>query len=405
MRQSLGVVFMPKKNKKKKKKEKGRKGRRKSSTDFNAASSLPQGTPSFLVRHAAKLRIRFKGFPRKTRRIILAAVSLCLILALLTNDFLRAMEVVKEVLILISNVIEKIRVESLDQNRIAQLELYKQQLEKARQECEVKLQKTNLDLLDSAPGSALYQALEAKKKEQEDRLRRIEAQLSETNEKLQTLADTNDQPVIRSALPDSTPKTDKGSERVLQEEKQRNPHTTDTQNRVVAERDSLLQRIRAAETALDDLVIEGEIISFHDERHSPSQDTSPGFSPESLAVASPFDSTLQRGTWGQRQPLISAKRDATSLRRTITERYTARLRGIYQNELKKNPNLKGRITVRIRLNAQGIVVESPEVIESTLTAPEMETRVLASIAEWDDFGETLESQQNTVFRVTFKFGE
>lgn len=392
-----------KKNKKKKKQD--RKNRGLSQRDSLASAPIDEGLPSFIKRKVTHTLTFFKKLPRKAKKIFLAIFSFILLLVLFLSKFVDAMEIAKALVSLPVIFFKQEQMENTDRALEKELESYYQQLKYLEQRCQTELRNLNLDLLKSTPGSASYQELETRKKAQEEQLRRIKSARSEAEKEIRTPAGTNARPDDHSAPPAIVHEDGAKSLQELQHENQKNLHTIDSLNRVVGERNRLLQKISAAETTLDDLVIEGDTISFHNELHSPSAEASRKFSPESLAFASPFDSTLQRGTWGQRQPLISGKRDTASLRQTITERYTNRLRAIYQNDLKKNPNLKGRITLRISLNSQGKVENLPEVIQSTLASPEMESRILASVAKWDGFGETVESQKNTVFKVTFKFGE
>ncbi len=393
------------KKKSKKKKKQIHKHRGLSQKDSQTIAKIEQPLPSFIQRKVAKARTFLKTLPGMAKKICLAIFSFILLLVFFLSKFVDAMEIAKALASLPVIFLKQEQMENRDRALVRELESYYQQLKYLEQRCQTELRNLNLDLLKSTPGSASYQELETRKKAQEEQLRRIKSALSEAEKEIRTPAETSARTDDHSAPPTTLHEDDARSLQELQHENQKKLHAIDSLNHVMGERNRLLQKISTAETILNDLVIEGDTVSSYHKFYSSSLDASRKFSPESLAFASPFDSTLQRGTWGQRQLLMSGKRDTASLRQTITERYTDRLRAIYQNDLKKNPNLRGRITLRIRLNSQGKVENLPEVIQSTLASPEMESRILASIAKWDGFGETVESQKNTVFKVTFKFGE
>lgn len=63
------------------------------------------------------------------------------------------------------------------------------------------------------------------------------------------------------------------------------------------------------------------------------------------------------------------------------ERYTGGLRYSYNKQLRKNPDLQGRVTVAITVNPSG-AVEEAKIVESTMNSPEMEQEILAKIKHW-----------------------
>jgi len=75
----------------------------------------------------------------------------------------------------------------------------------------------------------------------------------------------------------------------------------------------------------------------------------------------------------------------------------------YQRELKRNPNLKGKIVVRFVITPQGTIA-SVTVIASTLGNPTVESCVVERIKRWDDFGAIDPSKGNTTFRQVYTFG-
>lgn len=68
------------------------------------------------------------------------------------------------------------------------------------------------------------------------------------------------------------------------------------------------------------------------------------------------------------------------IKRTV-ESYLGGLRYTYNKQLRKNPDLEGRITVAITINVKG-VVEEAKVVETTMHNEEMEREVVAKIKHW-----------------------
>ena len=75
----------------------------------------------------------------------------------------------------------------------------------------------------------------------------------------------------------------------------------------------------------------------------------------------------------------------------------------YQRELKRNPNLKGKLVVRFSITSQG-TVKDVEVISSTLNNRKVERCVSNRIRRWSDFGTIDSSYGNTTVRQAYAFG-
>lgn len=75
----------------------------------------------------------------------------------------------------------------------------------------------------------------------------------------------------------------------------------------------------------------------------------------------------------------------------------------YERELKRNPDIKGKLTVRFTINPDGAVIDV-ELISSTLQNNNVERCILARIRRWDDFGSIETSLGNTTFRQVYTFG-
>lgn len=75
----------------------------------------------------------------------------------------------------------------------------------------------------------------------------------------------------------------------------------------------------------------------------------------------------------------------------------------YQRELKRNPNLKGKLVVRFSIAPDGSV-KSVEIVSSTLNNRKVERCVVNRIRRWNDFGSIDQSYGDTTIRQTYAFG-
>lgn len=93
------------------------------------------------------------------------------------------------------------------------------------------------------------------------------------------------------------------------------------------------------------------------------------------------------------------RRDEAGVYRTVTS-YNGGLRFLYNNALKKNPMLRGKITVRLTISAEG-KVRKVEMTSSTLNFPELEEAIINRIYLWK-FPEAKGSEDFTI-PYTFDF--
>jgi TonB family protein len=113
---------------------------------------------------------------------------------------------------------------------------------------------------------------------------------------------------------------------------------------------------------------------------------------------------------GGAEPLIeetedgkaTGTRDRDAVAATVAK-HTAAIQYCYQRELKRSPNLKGKVVVRFVITPQG-TVESVTVLASTLGNSTVETCITERIKRWDDFGAIDPSKGNTTFRQVYTFG-
>ncbi len=95
----------------------------------------------------------------------------------------------------------------------------------------------------------------------------------------------------------------------------------------------------------------------------------------------------------------SRKRNEAEVYRTVST-YIGGLKYLYNNILRKNPSLKGKITVKIVISQDGKVVKS-EVVLSTLGSPELEEAIINRIYRWR-FSE-LDDVEDFTIDYTFDF--
>ncbi len=87
----------------------------------------------------------------------------------------------------------------------------------------------------------------------------------------------------------------------------------------------------------------------------------------------------------------------------IVNKHNSAIQYCYQRELKRNPNLKGKLVVRFTIAPSG-KVKIVNIISSTLNNARVERCILERIKRWDDFGVIDPAKGNAVFRQVYTFG-
>lgn len=72
--------------------------------------------------------------------------------------------------------------------------------------------------------------------------------------------------------------------------------------------------------------------------------------------------------------------DANSIKRTV-RRHLPAVKHCYEQELRRNPKLKGKVTLEVSVSASGVVSNS-EVLESNMNSPRMMKCLLGAIRRW-----------------------
>jgi hypothetical protein len=98
-----------------------------------------------------------------------------------------------------------------------------------------------------------------------------------------------------------------------------------------------------------------------------------------------------------------ARRTADRIKETVLGHNPA-IQDCYRLELKTNPDLSGKITVRITISPAGRVTYA-EIVGSTIQLPAFEYCLIEKIRRWNDFGEVDDVQGHITFRHTYVFGE
>jgi hypothetical protein len=83
--------------------------------------------------------------------------------------------------------------------------------------------------------------------------------------------------------------------------------------------------------------------------------------------------------------------------------HSAAIQYCYERELQRNPELKGKVSVRFTILPDGNV-SNPAVISSTLDNERVERCILSRISRWDDFGAIDSALGNATFRQVYTFG-
>jgi hypothetical protein len=327
----------------------------------------------------AKLLLQFRKFPKTFGVLVALLVSVALFL----SNFVKAMEMVKDgaklAINLYKSVAGAIKVDEMtSQDRHNQEALHKliQELRALRKKTEIELNDHLVRKLEYEPGSSEYRAHELLEKNQEHKLRGIDSALTKALKEAKRLEERGDFKALEQRE-GSTRALDASSRAEPETQKSygKNQHSGDSTLNCQRARDRKMREPYGAEIKQEDFLIEVEA-------------SAPAVRP-----------------WPERENLMAGRRDSASLLATISDKYKDRLQSIYRYELRKSPQLKGKIALRIAVNAQGRVQTRPEIVQSTLSSSGFEGKILDSITKWDGFDEVPEAQGDIVFRITFSFGE
>ncbi len=88
---------------------------------------------------------------------------------------------------------------------------------------------------------------------------------------------------------------------------------------------------------------------------------------------------------------------------SIVQEHSPAIKYCYERELKRNPDMKGKVVVRFTITPAGTVT-NVKIISSTLDSETVERCILSRISHWDDFGVIDQSLGNATFRQVFSFG-
>jgi len=111
--------------------------------------------------------------------------------------------------------------------------------------------------------------------------------------------------------------------------------------------------------------------------------------------------THDEGEEEQRAVLVGARNPEDITR--IVNAHKPALQYCYQRELKRNPNLRGKMVVRFTITPKG-TVRDVKILSSTLKSEHVERCVISRISRWDDFGQIDPALGDATFRQVYSFG-
>ncbi len=159
-----------------------------------------------------------------------------------------------------------------------------------------------------------------------------------------------------------------------------------SESEILAQRQSRVQRRERSSN-------EADISGFIAEREN--------LASASMSRKKTLEKTKQT-TIRQKEPQLVGQRDPDDIS-AVVNRHNAAIQACYQRELRRNPDLKGKIVVRFTISYQGRVTHV-ELLSSTLNNERVERCVLSRIRRWDDFGVIDRNMGDTTFRQVYTFG-
>lgn len=95
-------------------------------------------------------------------------------------------------------------------------------------------------------------------------------------------------------------------------------------------------------------------------------------------------------------------RDQDAVQAVVT-RHNNSIQYCYERELKRNPNLKGKIVLRFVITPSG-TVKNVEMLSSTLNNRKVHQCIISRVRRWTDFGVINSSYGDTTIRQVYTFG-
>ncbi|MFQ5750650.1 MAG: AgmX/PglI C-terminal domain-containing protein, partial [bacterium] len=105
------------------------------------------------------------------------------------------------------------------------------------------------------------------------------------------------------------------------------------------------------------------------------------------------ESSSRKGIVGRDQDDVQA----------IVVKHNSSIQYCYERELKRNPNLKGKLVIRFTITPRG-TIKKVEIVSSTLNNRKVEQCVISRIRRWTDFGAIASSYGDTTIRQVYAFG-
>ena len=99
---------------------------------------------------------------------------------------------------------------------------------------------------------------------------------------------------------------------------------------------------------------------------------------------------------------VTGARDVAEVS-AVVYRHSQAIQYCYEREMKRNPDLKGKVVVRFTILPNGTVTNA-QIVTSTLGNENVERCILSRVSRWDDFGVIDSRLGNAIFRQVYTFG-
>ena len=113
---------------------------------------------------------------------------------------------------------------------------------------------------------------------------------------------------------------------------------------------------------------------------------------------SPMTMTDDKGN----EVLLSGTRDPEKVSRIVNS-HTDAIQYCYLREVKRNPNLRGKVVVRFTIRPDG-TVSDVKILSTTLRSDSAERCIISRIKRWDDFDPIDPGLGDATFRQVYTFG-
>lgn len=167
-----------------------------------------------------------------------------------------------------------------------------------------------------------------------------------------------------------------------------------------------LRKIRKSTDAEDASDLKGGRVTTDEDTRNVIENIAPINQATSTAVDRNVQFEEVPSSYVENLPELSINRKTRSAQDVVSvvQSHSRALQDCYKQELKYDPTIKGKISVRFTLNPDGIVTGA-SLVTSTLNSPRMESCILNRIKGWRNFPPCDASEGEKTYRQSFSFGE